>query len=218
MRADNLFGGRVACDTTVTFLSGTSWTWTWCTEVAQTHIQAAGLSALVGTAIAWLINRGRDRKVRREDLAWRKSEFLLTLSQRFDEEPSTGRALLLLEGRDQTGLVRMLDAILQDLSDDEAQNRLALYRYLDFFDRLHAYIFITEAIAASEAMMFSGYLDFLGAPDDPPPLRTWAEDNGYVNAVVLYDEFRRLNREYYATVERIQAQVDVITRTRGQAP
>lgn len=86
----------------------------------------------------------KDRELRREELAGRKTQFIYELAQNFDSEERYRRALQMILVRSHlpegSSLSRFLGAAsLDELSTPEKDARYDIDRYLDFFDRLHSF-------------------------------------------------------------------------------
>lgn len=152
-----------------------------------------GAVGLLGAAVGFFFDRWRERKVRKDELAWRKTEFLADLGQRFDNDPTTREALALIDGPEEV-LHRLCETPTTQLPAEDLRRVHALDRYLDFFDRMYVYVFTTQTLTLDEAAVFSGYLDVL----DRPVVWDYADARGFGDSL-------RLHREYADWVEKWNA-------------
>lgn len=56
--------------------------------------------SLAGAAIAWLFERKMERKLRREELQWRRTSFMFEQARLFDGDPDISGAVKVLTGND----------------------------------------------------------------------------------------------------------------------
>lgn len=128
---------------------------------------------------------------RHQELAWEKTRFMVELFKEFEEDPNLRRAQLLVDyswsSRDESRLKSALVPMHRLVTPQAAEDRKALDRYLDFFDHLYTYLFITRTLTPEEASSFSGYaIDIL----DSPTLSEWAFEWGYEDVLRLGIHFR----------------------------
>jgi hypothetical protein len=148
-------------------------------------VQAVALLALVGGGWKYFDERRRDRSARMEELAWRKTQFIVDLAQSFDRDEATQVVLGYLAGPIQ----RIYNAITENPETAHDATVIiirSLDRYFDFFDRLNTYVNITKTLAIEDVMCFSGYLDVL----QDARIRDYVEARGYQNVVSFYDQIR----------------------------
>lgn len=160
-------------------------------EVTQTIIQGLGLLGLAGGAWRYFAEQSQDRAVRTEELAWRKTQFIIQLAADFYNDERTAKALKLLEG-DPARLQRLVSTEVKELSDEELALVHCLDHYFDFFDRLHTFIFRTKTLTLDEASIFSGYLDVL----EDQQVKDFAGRRGYFDAVHLHEAFNTWGEHY----------------------
>lgn len=161
---------------------------------ASPYLPFVGALGLLGAAAGFFFDRWRERQVRKNELAWRKTEFLANLGERFDNDPSTRQALRLIDGPEDA-LQAICSTPTEQMTEDDLAKVHALDRYLDFFDRMYVYVFTTKTLSLEEAAVFSGYLDVL----DRQVVWNYAEARGFADALSLH-------REYADWVEKWNAQ------------
>lgn len=192
-------------------------------KVARLLVAIAGGSGVVISALRYVWERQRE-------LAWQKTTFMVGLFKDFEQDKTVRRAQELIDRsrRDDRDLVaalapletlhaaacsrwaRMRALLRGDRAPRETlEDRLALDRYLDFFDHLYTYIFLTKTLDAAEVTSFSGYaIDIL----DSEPLAQAAREWGYGDVLRLAIHFLRLSsteaeRERDARLERDVAEL-----------
>ena len=148
---------------------------------------------------------------RQEELAWEKTKFMVDLFGEFEKEPRFRRAQELMDTsvarKDESFLEHILGS-LDGLSREEQEDRRSIDRYLDFFDHLYTYIFITKTLSPEDVISFSGYvIDIL----DSPAVSGFAFDWGYEDVLRLGIHFRdrafEAGRE--AMIEELRREVAV---------
>jgi hypothetical protein len=181
-------------------------TWSWVTEwsnrfgltpaefwdfVLRALIALGALIAAAEGARRYFKARREDRILRREEIAWRRTELINGLADQFDKDASCQDALKVIaqyrHGHRAVNLKKALDPDAKKLRRSEADARYLIERYLDFFDRLYTYIYITEVITAREALFFSGYIDEIA---EVAELRNFAQSCGYAIVLELAPAFR----------------------------
>ena len=131
----------------------------------------------------------RDRQVRLDDLAWRKTQFIIDLATGFDADEKYQRVFKLLsygiglpEG---SSLSHVLEEDTSSLTQEEIEVRYSIDRYLDFFDRLYSYVFVTHAIKISDIETFSWHLQQIASNEN---VTNFARREGYKKVLELYME------------------------------
>lgn len=173
------------------------------------QLKVARLLAAVAGGVGVIFSALRYVWERQKELAWQKTTFMVGLFKDFEQDSVLRRAqeLVDLSRADPSRLAAALapiDDLHRAAGREGAQwwrltspgpaatalaDRLALDRYLDFFDHLYTYIFITETLDAADATSFSGYaIDIL----DSEPLSQFAFDWGYEDVLRLALHFLRL--------------------------
>lgn len=184
-------------------------------ELSNYQLEYGRLLATFLGGAAVLISALRYIWERQQELAWRRTEFMAGLFREFEDRREFRRAQSMIdvayESEDQEHLARVLGPI-ENLSQTDLRDRIAIDRYLDFFDHLFTYTFVTRTISADEAISFSGYvIDVL----DSPPASDFCFEMGYedVLRLALYyrDRAVRLKRS-----EETQAlKEEVLTKRKG---
>lgn len=119
------------------------------TLIAQS---AAGL-AVIGGGARYLYERKRE-------LAWDKTRFILDLFTLFDDDADFRRARILIDVALDTGDESYLETItgpVRGMEQHEFVDRVALDRYMDFFDRLFTHLYITKTLSSEDTSSFWGY-------------------------------------------------------------
>lgn len=144
------------------------------------QLEVAGLLATFLGGAGVLFSAFRYIWERQQELAWQKTRFMVRLFKEFEDDPRLRRAQELMDVATVSGDDSRLRAALAPLGQlvhaaesargrwwttstgngagDRLEDRLALDRYLDFFDHLYTYIFITRTLSTGDARSFSGYV------------------------------------------------------------
>jgi hypothetical protein len=159
---------------------------------------AATVTVVIGAiagAIKYFQERQRDREVRLEELSWRKTQFVFELAENFDRDERFQVAYKMIEFGigipHGSTLARMLGPDIQVLSADEIEGRYTIDRYLDFFDRLYHFAFVTKFLNVRDLECFLWYLRRIG---ETQVIREYAAREGYGDVLVLYQELRSLSK------------------------
>ena len=169
-------------------------------EMAKLLISIAGGMGVIFSALRYVWER-------QKELAWQKTTFMVGLFKDFEHDPVLRRAqeLVDLARYDSSRLkaaLRPMDMLYREAgvrawprraaansSAEALADRLALDRYLDFFDHLYTYIYITKTLDAADVTSFSGYaIDVL----DSELLSKFAFDWGYEDVLRLAIHFIEL--------------------------
>jgi hypothetical protein len=148
-------------------------------------------------------DRKRDREIRQEELSWRKTQFILELAEDFEKDEQHQIASRLITYG--TGLPQnsMLDKILcnsiETLSKPEMELRCAIDNYLDFFDRLYHFTFVTRSINVADIEVFGWYIAQIDAIKD---VHEYAQAAGFEDVLRLNTELQKLfgERLWYKNV------------------
>lgn len=173
-------------------------------KVARLLVATAGGLGVIISALRYLWERQRE-------LAWQKTTFMVSLFKDFEQDKTLRRAQELvdrsrLDSRDLVVALEPLDRLhaaastpwlrlharLKGARDprEVLADRLALDRYLDFFDHLYTYIFLTKTLDAADVTSFSGYaIDVL----DLEPLAQAAREWGYGDVLRLAIHFLEMS-------------------------
>ena len=159
-------------------------------------------TALVGAgwgAIRYFIERRRDRELRQEELAWRKTEFVFKLAQDFDQDERMQRCVQVIEfsGRipDGSSLERILSYDVGVLRPEEWEKRYEIDRFLDFFDRLYHFAFVTKVLTIPDLEPFLWFIRRIG---ETAAIREYCIREGYADILVL----KKKCDEYYKQYSR----------------
>ena len=165
------------------------------------------LAAFVG-AFRFLAQRKKERDLRAEELAWRRTELISTFAERLDSDPQYKEAMLAISaakhGLEGPDLDRILDPDVEDLAEDELVLRASMDRYFDFFDRMHTYIYVTKVLTPGELVFFSSFVEEI---TDVPALRRFAETMGY-DVVLQLAKTLVTEREKHIPSEPFTTQAD----------
>ena len=154
-------------------------------------------------AIKYLQERRRDREVRQEELAWRKTQFILELADDFEKDAQYQTVKRLLSYG--VGLPKnsALDRILGNntniLNKSEMKLRYAIDDYLDFFDRLYHFTFVTRSLSIPEIEVFGWYIAQIG---DTKEICDYANSAGFEDVIRLSLEIQKLfeKKDWYQIV------------------
>jgi hypothetical protein len=149
--------------------------------------------------------RKRDRETRQEELAWRKTQFILELAEDFEKDVQHQVAWKLLTYG--TGLPKnsTLTKILGEntnvLTKTEMQLRYAIDDYLDFFDRLYHFTFVTHALNVADIEVFGWYIAQIGETRE---IHEYAKGAGFEDVLGLNMEFQKLfgKKHWYKTIRK----------------
>lgn len=144
------------------------------------QLEVAQLLATFGGGLGVVISALRYISERQQELAWEKTRFMVQLFKEFEDDARLRRAQELVDVVTVSGDDARLKAALVPLGElfdaakrqrprwwsssaqtaatESLEDRLALDRYLDFFDHLYTYIFITKTLSTRDARSFSGYV------------------------------------------------------------
>jgi hypothetical protein len=165
------------------------------------------VTAAIAGAIKYFQERRRDREVRQEELAWRKTQFILELAENFEKDVQhqvVGRLLAYGIGLPKNStLKRILGKNTKGLNESEMKIRFAIDNYLDFFDRLYHFTFVTCALNISDIEVFGWYIAQIG---ETKAIREYAKAAGFEDVLELnmelHKQFRR--RHWYKVFRKHQ--------------
>lgn len=163
------------------------------------------IAAAIAGAIRYFQERERDRKERQEELSWRKTQFILELAEDFEKDEQHQFAWKLLTY--QTGLPsnstlkKMLGKDVRSLSQEEMKVRCAIDNYLDFFDRLYHFTFVTKTLNVADIEVFGWYIAQIAETKETCD---YANSAGFEDVLQLNAELRELfgKRHWYQTVSK----------------
>lgn len=193
-------------------------------KVARLLVSAGGALGVIVSALRYVWERQRE-------LAWQKTTFMVGLFKDFEQDKTLRRAQELVDrsrydDADLRAALEPLDTLYKNAASARARagarlgpgreprealaDRLALDRYLDFFDHLYTYIFLTRTLEAADVTSFSGYaIDILDSELLADAAREW----GYGDVLRLAIHFLDLSAkrddverdaQLKATVERMR--------------
>lgn len=174
------------------------------TTLTRYQLEVAGLSATLLGGVGVVFSALRYIWERQQELAWEKTRFMVQLVREFEDDPRLQRARELMDVATVSGDDSRLRAALAPLGElvhtvesargrwwtrstesaagNRLDDRLALDRYLDFFDHLYTYIFITKTLSTGDARSFSG---FVGDIVYSRPLTDFSLAEGYEDVLRL---------------------------------
>jgi hypothetical protein len=128
-----------------------------------------------------------DTTLHREQLNWRRAQFLVDLANSFDHDEDVRCVLDHLTTKD--GHVAEGDLAIalrgdriSELTNDQKKLRYAVDRYLEFFDRLASFTLDLDCLKLADLVVFSWYL---GAIGDSEALSAYATREGYDRVLQL---------------------------------
>lgn len=172
----------------------------------QLDLLDVGAKVLGGLAILFGAFRYLDERAQR--LAWDKTRFIAELFQAFDNADDCQRARRLIDNAYHTGNFDQLTKLLgnrPDLTDEEWRDRDAVDRFLDFFDRLFTYVYITATLSPDDVSSFSGYVIQIR---DNDALSRFALSWGYEDVLEFADRFDERANERVALVDRWRERIN----------
>ena len=155
---------------------------------------------LAGGAVLFGAFRYLDERSRR--LAWDKTRFIVELFEDFDEAEQCQVGRRLMDRAYHTNDFAYLEHILGDtssLSETEWDDRDAIDRFLEFFDRLYTHVYITGTLIPADVSSFSGYVIQIR---DSKCLSDFALRWGYEDVLEFAQRFRDNAAERVALVQR----------------
>lgn len=181
-------------------------------------VKVVGLAAVVAGGITGWIKyaeqRERDRQLRRDELEWRKTQFVFQLAETFESSARFLSALQMLVF--DTGvpagssLKQILDTEKERLTRKEKEVRLQIDGFLDFFDRLEYYTFDRHAFDPKDLRCFAWYVALV---EDNPVLRGYVEQApGRHSLLKLGEAMRRAFPQAYPWV------ISIPDRRRAKRP
>lgn len=174
------------------------------TTLTPYQLKVARLLTTLGGGAGVVFSALRYIWERQQELAWEKTRFMVQLFEEFEKDARLRRAQELVDVATVSGDESRLRAALAPLgqlvqaaqsarprwwttsaeteASDRLEDRLALDRYLDFFDHLYTYIFITKTLSTGDARSFSGYV---GDIVYSKPLADFSLSEGYEDVLRL---------------------------------
>ncbi|MDD2921534.1 MAG: hypothetical protein PHQ36_04540 [Anaerolineales bacterium] len=154
-------------------------------------------------AIKYIQEQRRNREIRQEELAWRKTQFILELADDFEKDAQYRIARRLLSYNvgvpKNSALGKVLGDDTSGLNKSEMELRYAIDDYLDFFDRLYHFTFITRSLSVSDIEIFGWYIVQIGQTKE---LCDYAHAAGFEDVLKLNSEIGKLfeRKHWYQTV------------------
>ena len=167
---------------------------------AQLSVRVAGGIALALGGVRYLVDRQRG-------LAWDKTRFIVDLFEDFDRDDDCRRARTLVDYSFFTGDHSYLRRILASggaLSNAEWEDRAAIDRYLDFFDRLYTHVFITRTLSVDDVSSFSGYVTDIYKS---PGVVAFALEWGYEDVLLFAEAFDMTTEQRDREVEELRSRL-----------
>ena len=147
------------------------------------------LVAAVAGAVRYFRSKQHELNLRREELAWRKTDLVVRLAEHFDNDPDIQAALKLMEFGDPAPFEKVAHSLRKppgELTAEELKYRYQIDRYCDFFDRIYQFVFVNGTLTEKDAACFTWYIRRIG---QVPSLREFAEQNGYADLLKLYKRY-----------------------------
>lgn len=150
------------------------------------------VGAITG-GIKYFREQEKTRALRKQELDWKKAEFVFQMAQAFDKDEIYQQAVRMIDFGtgfpENSTLERILTVDLKRLTDEEKQCRYAIDHFLDFFDILFHMIYVIKVMTPKELECFTWYIRRIG---DCEPLKQYAESHGYEDTLTLYRHFQGL--------------------------
>ena len=159
-------------------------------------------------AIKYFQEQRRNREVRQEELNWRKTQFLLEMADDFEEEERHEPAWRFLAYGvglpKNSSLKQILADNTNDLKASELKLRYSIDNYLDFFDRLYHFTFVTHTLNISDIEVFGWYIAQISETKE---IRDYAKNAGFEDVLRLNQELQKLfgKRHWYKTIRKRQS-------------
>jgi len=150
------------------------------------------LAAASAGAIRYFRARRREYVLRKEELAWRKTDLVVRLAEHFDKDPNIQGGLRLIEfGVPITfeELAQILRSPVSSLSREQLDLRYQVDRFFDFFDRIYHFVCVTKTLTPKDAECFTWYIRRIGQVS---ALSDFARQNGYEDLLTLYELYKPL--------------------------
>lgn len=165
------------------------------------------IAAAIAGAIKYFQERKRDREVRQEELAWRKTQFILELADKLETDERYQIASQFLENhvrsQENTNLKKVLGKKVNQLTKTELNLRHSINHYLDFFDRLYHFTFVTHTLDINDVEIFGWYVEQINGVEE---LRAYAETSGFEDVLTLGSELSsRFGKKHWVATVRDQA-------------
>lgn len=163
------------------------------------------LVVTIAGAIRYFQERKRDRILRQEELAWRKTQFILELADEFEKDVQhqvVWRLLAYDIGMpENSSISKVLGSNLNELNDSELALRYAIDDYLDFFDRLYHFTYITRALNITDIEVFGWYIAEIGKTKE---ICDYAKVTGFDDVLKLNKELQTVfaKKHWYKTVSK----------------
>ena len=151
-------------------------------QLLLNHWQYWVSTLLLLVAGGWTLFTYFDQK--KDELAWRRTEFLFEQARYVESDPEINAAIRLLEGRDTISI----DRVLADSASSDPNRALILHsldKLLNVFDRLAYAVYTSKTLTAKELEIFAWYLDKVA---DIPELRDYCRQNGYGDVIRLSED------------------------------
>lgn len=139
---------------------------------------------LVTTAVlliggGWTLYTYFDGK--KDELAWRRTEFLFEQARYIETDPEINATIRLLEDRD---TMSVEDIIADTASQNPERPALmhSLDKTLNVFDRFAYAVYTSKTLTVKEVEIFAWYLERIA---DNPELRQYCRENGYQDVLRL---------------------------------
>ncbi len=186
--------------------------WELMLDLCNLTISLVSTLVVIGVAIwgvyTYFKDRKRDQEIRLEELSWRKTQFVLELAEDFEEDKQHQIASRLITYGTGLPMNSTLDKILctdiATLSKQEMELRCAIDNYLDFFDRLYHFTFVTRSINIADIEVFGWYIAQIDVTQD---VHEYARGTGFEDVLRLNAELQKLfgERSWYKNVHKGQA-------------
>lgn len=157
--------------------------------ITKSVTSAIALVAAIAGAVRYFRSRQHELDLRREELAWRKTDLVVRLAEHFDNDPDIQAALKLMEFGDPAPFDKVAETLrnpVEELTMEELKYRYQIDRYCDFFDRLYQFVFVNQTLTEKDTACFTWYIRRIG---QVPALTEFAKQNGYEDLLKMYKRY-----------------------------
>jgi hypothetical protein len=154
------------------------------------------VSVAIGGVLKYFQEKRKDRELRQEELAWRKTQVVFQLADEINKDERFQTAYRLIEFGiglpPGCSLAKLLGTDKEILSKQEIELRYIIDRYLDFFDKLYHFTFVTHSLEVRDIEYFGWQIARIG---ETPEIRDFAMREGFDSILRLYDELYKVIEE-----------------------
>jgi hypothetical protein len=169
--------------------------WELFAKVTTAFVAIVGIPAGV---VKYFIERAKDREQRERELAWKRAQFMIELSERFHQDKDVCECIRKLEETDYnpaalTDLERLLRAPSREdpFTDQETDQREKFNRFLALLDDVSALV-EKKVLTEEEAFHFGWYLYRI---DTIPPVSTYCAQQRFYRVLDLCERIKEYNQK-----------------------